>query len=520
MAAMLKSITLLALVALPALASAKTLSLPIFQPEKRNIHARSKLARRASGTASVSLGNDIQNGLYYVNATVGTPGQIVQLQIDTGSSDIWMFSPSACSEAQCLGGSFNIQKSTSATILERGGFSIQYGTPGSGVQGDYFSDDFAIGDIVIKNLTQAVATEAKNVPTGIMGIGFDLDESITQSGTKPYPNIADVMVTQGLISTRSYSLYLDDLQAATGNVLFGGYDTEKYTGSLETLEIQPDSQTGTISTMTIALTSIGIEDGSGSQTLTKSSFAEPALLDSGTTLTLLPTAIYQALANYFEAQEDAQEGIALVNCDTVQKAKGSVNFGFGGSGGPVIKVPYSEFALPIYLTNGQPATFNNGDPACAFGMQPQDQASLGIILGDTMLRSAYIVYDLDNKQIAIAQSSFNSQSSNIKEIGKNTPGNLVSGGVTVTQSGSAGLPPGIQTSSAAAFTSTPLSGGVTLTGSGIAGATGSVTGQPGAAATSKSAASSVRPEGPVFSVFSFSMCAVSLLSGVAFMAFR
>jgi predicted aspartyl protease len=103
MAAMLKSITLLALVALPALASAKTLSLPIFQPEKRNIHARSKLARRASGTASVSLGNDVQDGLYYVNATVGTPGQTVQLQIDTGSSDIWMFSPSACQEAHCLG---------------------------------------------------------------------------------------------------------------------------------------------------------------------------------------------------------------------------------------------------------------------------------------------------------------------------------------------------------------------------------------------------------------------------------
>lgn len=406
--------------------------------------------------------------------------------------------------------------------MDRNGFQIQYGTPGSGVQGDYFTDDFTIGDMNIKNLTLALATAAKNVPTGIMGISFDLDESYTENGNKPYPNIIDVMVNQGLISSKSYSLYLDDLEAATGSVLFGGYDTDKFSGSLQTLPIQPDAQTGTISTMTVALTSIGIEDSSGSQSLTPSNYAEPALLDSGTTLTLLPTGMYNALANYFEAQYDEQEGIALVDCNTVQNAKGSVNFGFGGNGGPVIKVPYSEFALPIQTTNGQQATFDNGQPACAFGMQPQDQASLGIILGDTFLRSSYVVYDISNKQIALAQSNYNSQSSNVKEIGDTTPGSAVNGGVTVTQSASQGLAPGFATGSAA-FSSTPAAGGPSLTGSGIVAATGSVTGEPttgGSSSSSKSAANVVRPDGPGFSAFSLTMCAVSLLTGVTFMAFR
>jgi len=515
MATMIKSISLLALIGFPALASAKTLSLPIAGPQKRNIHTRSRLARRGSSHA-VTLGNDVQDGLYYVNASVGTPGQTVQLQIDTGSSDTWMFDPTACKEVHCLGYSFNPQKSSTYTTLEQGGFEIQYGTAGSLVKGDYFSDNFGIGDMVVKNLTMALATEAENVPTGIMGISFPQDESITQTSAQTYPNLVSVMYTEGLIGARAYSLYLDDLEAATGNILFGGYDTDKYTGDLLTLAIQPDAQTGTISTMTVALTSLGIEDSSGSQSLTNSSFAEAALLDSGTTLTLLPPAIFESLSNYFNAQYDSQQGVALVECTTVQNAKGTVNFGFGGSGGPVIKVPYSEFAVPIYTSTGQPATFSNGATACMFGILDQSQASLGIILGDTFLRSAYVVYDLDNKQIALAQSSFNSQSSNVKDIGSGTPGTSVAGGgVTVVQSASEGFAPGVQTGSAGLPTS--VSGAVTLTGSGIIAATGSTT---ATSTSSKSAANIARPDGSGYSFFSFSMCVVSLLTGLAFIAFR
>lgn len=63
-----------------------------------------RLHRRA--TFDVSVGNADVVGLYYVNATVGTPGQDVQLQLDTGSSDIWMFGPNSCenSTSICAGG--------------------------------------------------------------------------------------------------------------------------------------------------------------------------------------------------------------------------------------------------------------------------------------------------------------------------------------------------------------------------------------------------------------------------------
>jgi hypothetical protein len=76
--------------------------------------------------------------------------------------------------------------------------------------GDYIADDFSIGGVTVKNLTMAVATQAAYVATGIMGIGFDTDESIAASGIV-YPNIIDDMVTEGLITARAYSLWLNDL---------------------------------------------------------------------------------------------------------------------------------------------------------------------------------------------------------------------------------------------------------------------------------------------------------------------
>jgi hypothetical protein len=79
-----------------------------------------------------------------------------------------------------------------------------------GLVGNYIADNFGIGDLIVPNLTMVVATSARYVETGIMGIGFDADESLAP-GANTYPNIIDDMVAQDIINTRTYSLWLDDL---------------------------------------------------------------------------------------------------------------------------------------------------------------------------------------------------------------------------------------------------------------------------------------------------------------------
>lgn len=523
MAALLKSCVLLAAL---ASATASAAAPKVVQMQTYRRESRSASLAKRSAPSSVQIGNVPTVGLYYVNASVGTPPQVVQLQIDTGSSDVWMFGPNSCnsSTSPCLGGNFDGSKSSTFKDIIPGGFSIQYVTPNSGVTGDYVTDDFTIGGITIKSLTMAVATQAAYVATGIMGIGFDTDESIAASSGEAtvYNNLIDELVIQGVIGSKSYSLWLNDLYSDSGTVLFGGYDTEKYSGSLSVLQIQPDSQSGNITSFTVAWTSLSVTDpSSGTTALTGSSFAAPAVLDSGTTLTGIPTDLYNQLKQFSGVVDDPTYG-ALVNCN-ISSYTGTLNYGFGGSGGPTINVPFYELAVPAVDQSGNPLTFQDGSLACTFGLFPVDNGQ-SILFGDTFLRSAYVVYDLDNQQIGIAPTVFNTTKSNIQVIGANS-GNLggassVVTGVTAKQTASKIQAPGIAKTGTVTgiATTAPAAtfGAITgLKSSGATVATGSTT---AATTTTKSAASHTVPVFDPSAMFVVGGSFVLMLFGGVFMA--
>jgi hypothetical protein len=408
----------------------------LHMPMARNPQAN-HLTKRG-GSALVGITNAMSEGLYYVNASVGTPGQEVQLVLDTGSSDVWFFGPNSCDmkTSDCLGGTYDPSKSSSVyTYSPEGTFSIQYGTAGSNVTGNYIRDTFSVGQAKVTNLTMAYATYAAYVPTGIMGVGFDTNEALVAEGGQPYPNFIDVLQAENVISTKAYSLWLNDLESSTGSCLFGGYDTKKFTGELLTVPIQPDSQSGMLTSMTVAWTGLSVTTRSGTKQISSSNLPSAALLDSGTTVTIIPDDIYTELVTFFQAVEDSQ-GDVLVKCGLLDSAAGSLNFQFGGSNGPIIKVPFSEFALPAIGTDGTWLKFKDGSLACVLGLESSGgsgNSNLGVILGDTFLRSAYVVYDLDNKQISLAQTVFNATDSNIVEITSDKPVASVVSGVTVTQ---------------------------------------------------------------------------------------
>lgn len=241
--------------------------------------------------------------------------------------------------------------------------------------------------------------------------------------------------------------------------------------------------------MTVALTSLGIENADNQiEYLTGDNTAVPALLDSGTTYTLVPQDIFEQFFYYAGAVQS--DGSNLVDCELLANTEGTVNFGFGGANGPVIKVPFSEFAIPTT----QPQKMPNGNTACDLGMSPSDDW----ILGDTFLRSAYVVYNLDNLAIGIAQTAFNVTSSNVKEIGgdNNGVGTSVSQTITVYQSatGVPGQDAGSTTVSipASATGQFTLTGGITQAPTGTATGTATASGtQSAASATSSSSANGI-----------------------------
>jgi len=159
----------------------------------------------------------------------------------------------------------------------------------------------------------------------------------------------------------------------------------------------------------VAFTSLSATSSSGTDTLTPANFITPAVLDSGTTLTLLPNSLASLVFEEVGASVDNSLGATVVPC-TLSKNTGTLNFGFGGQGGPVVKVAMSELVLPLTAPNGKSVTYPDGSQACQLGIQAA--GNLPILLGDTFLRSAYVVYDLVNNRIGLAQTDFNSTDSN------------------------------------------------------------------------------------------------------------
>jgi Eukaryotic aspartyl protease len=201
------------------------------------------------------------------------------------------------------------------------------------------------------------------------------------------------------------------LEATTGQILFGGIDTEKYMGTLTSLKIYPDarSRSSEITSFVVAFTSLTASSSSGTDTFTSNGFAQAATLDSGTTLTVLPDDLAALVFQEVGARIDKNLGV-VVPC-TLAQVTGTLNFGFAGDNGPVIKVPISEMVLPLVDINGKSPTYTNGQTVCSFGIEPAQGRP--VLFGDTFLRSAYVVYDLSNNRIGIAQTNFNATKSNI-----------------------------------------------------------------------------------------------------------
>lgn len=255
-----------------------------------------------------------------------------------------------------------------------------------------------------------------DIAYGLVGVGYATNEASLNSETPQiYQNLPIVMRNEGHIQTNAYSLWLNDLDASTGNILFGGIDTDKYMGDLIRINVQEDPQTQTFSSFIVALTSLKAHSSSGEDALSLSSSPVPVVLDSGTTFSYLPQDLAEQVwqevgAQYYPTGNDGS-GVLLVPC-ALANNEGYIAFGFGGDGGPVIKVGMDELVIPISsetipFTDGP----NKGKAACQFGIQ--NITGSHFLLGDTFLRSAYVVYDLENNEIAIAPTDFNATTSNI-----------------------------------------------------------------------------------------------------------
>ena len=363
-------------------------------------------------------------GAYYANVTVGTPPQPQVVILDTGSSDLYFDASTAeaCESTgpySCNGGEFTPKNSNTYTIIEQApAFNASYGD-GSTAVGPFAADTIGIGDVLIENVQFGVAEEVNSTTgyaIGLMGIGY----SAIEASRHLYSNMPEVLKKAGVINSRLYSIFLNSVDQTSGTILFGGIDTTKYTGPLVTLDLLPSLETTAsgnqvdqfISTVTAANATVNGQvnqmwyGGSpGINAYNAHDRALPVLLDTGSSAWSIPTDFYNQYVGPVFTYVD-QYG----TCPCSYRDSGdSLSLRFGDA--VDITISAREFIVPIYnSTTNQPYPYpNSNDEACAFMLSSSQGTGQGFdTLGDAILRSMYVVFDLDNGQVSIAQANINS----------------------------------------------------------------------------------------------------------------
>ncbi|KAK1764093.1 acid protease [Phialemonium atrogriseum] len=324
---------------------------------------------------------------YLIELSIGTPGQSVKVAIDTGSDELWV-NPNCSSDdltfsqqSECLANDeYNPAKSKTAQVTTDT-TEIQYGK--GFVELEYVKDNIALPGSTV-NVTDAqfgVATDSSELNEGILGLGFGKGFNL------PYNNLIDDLFLQNVTQTKAFGIALGSVDEDNGGTLiFGGVDTKKFTGPLITNKILGPQDGESLFRYWIEMTSIALSKPGTSKVYANSHMA--VVIDSGSSLSYLPSSVVSAMARDTEGQFDSRSGLYVVPCKQLSQ-RGSFDFAFGQA---TIRVPFNEFIWQ-YDAN-----------TCILGAVPVD-SSTGItaLLGDTFMRSAFVVFDQSEKVIGLAE---------------------------------------------------------------------------------------------------------------------
>ncbi|KAG8157138.1 hypothetical protein KVR01_013128 [Diaporthe batatas] len=408
--------------------------MPIVHSTNKNIFSKRAVEVQLANRSDVA---------YYAQLNIGSPAQPVYVQLDTGSFELWVnptcsvLDPSDQEFCNAVG-FYDATKSSTAVNMQTTK-TLNYGIGSANIT--YFKDSIALpgAQSAMTAVQFGVATSSKSQFSGILGIGYGLGL------TTRYPNFVDQLAAQNQTKVKAFSVALGSKDEGEGVIVFGGVDTSKFAGSLATLPIVPaaDSPDG-VPRYWVSMNNMSITPPSGNRKMYPNTTMD-VFLDTGSTLTLLPQALCDSLGADFGSPGMDDSGFYPIDC-SLADLPGTVDFDFNGV---QIKVPYNEF---IRSSAG-----SFGTESCVLGITPSDSFTL---LGDTFMRSAYAVFDLETDAIHMQQYT---------NCGA-TPAAIASAADLTTLQGKCSIPrtmvPGPGTGSASEPSSTDPAGRPTGPGSG------------------------------------------------------
>ncbi|TPX30329.1 hypothetical protein SmJEL517_g06085 [Synchytrium microbalum] len=415
--------------------------------------------------ASVKLAVAADEGLKYSGALVGTvslgtPAQTFGVILDTGSQTFWVRGYNCVRSASCLATDTGFNPTKSTTYVAGSAVSFELGPYGDGL------DAFGLGGIdtmVMAGISVAKSPfyYATNITVGSSSLGADgimgIPAANLANSSFDQQYVPGTLAAAGALTSNIWGFWYNNSQTTVGTnyldgqLSLGGIDTALYTGSISWAPLlwQPSTLPAALISLSaywfVSLTSITVgSSGNVLSTTTAPAYAGqksssgfaingageiPFLVDTGTTLTILPTGVVAAIASALKAKTYAGAGTTGVygpNCNSLAfTSYPNITFTLGGQ---TLTVPPTGYTIPDSNNN-----YCNG----FFIFQGSASAPLnGGILGNLQQSNYYNLFDWSGRQIGFATPSVTGAGSGTSFSNSTTSPGTGSGTGTGTTTGS------------------------------------------------------------------------------------
>ncbi|KAK7537734.1 aspartic peptidase domain-containing protein [Phyllosticta citricarpa] len=330
------------------------------------------LTSRAGGLVSANP----EDGAALFLSPVNIGGQTLNLDFDSGSSDMWLFSTQLNQQSIGQHTAFNPGQSTTFKQVQGASWQISYGD-GSGAAGNVGTDVVNIGGATVTNQAVELATAVSQSfvqdtgTDGLVGLAFGSLNTV-----KPQPQKT---FFENLLPTLQEPVFTADLRNdASGSYEFGRIDQTKFQGQMVFTPVDAASGFWKVDSKFFTIGGKRVENPN----------ANAAIADTGTTLLLVDDNVAQQYyAQVPGARNDAQAGGFTYPCNS--------------------KLP--DFGVAIgdtYVANvpGDAVTFAPLDAqnqTCFGGVQGNSGANLQIY-GDIMFRTQFAVFNGRDKTLGMA----------------------------------------------------------------------------------------------------------------------
>ncbi|KAK6068258.1 aspartic proteinase [Seiridium cupressi] len=372
---------------------------------------------------------------YIVNATVGIPPQNLSFALTLSADESWVPDTEYCDpdytslrSGGCVYGSYNHNESSTFVRPGTGSFSASY-LDGNYAYGDRIRETMGFGDgSSVSNLTMGLAQQAYKW-MGVMALGFNDTYS-------EVPNLPDRMLAEGLINSTAYSLWINDEDAASGNLLFGAVDKAAFDGALKRFSTDRQHYSSGYSYSYSTTFDVYIQGLNASQTadasltpLIQNTTALPMVtIDPTFSVSVLPEDIATAIWALAGATYDESWDNAIIPCsyrDNVTARLALQLDSVGVDGGPILNVPVADLILSedVWIYEDYDYDYDTSTNWCMFGVQTTNGTSYTYsafednwALGGGMLKRQYMVFDLANEEVAMAPVKFTSAQTSVEDV--------------------------------------------------------------------------------------------------------